>query len=59
MCENRHSYPWNCDTMVAEGVETKEEFDWLVEAGADFFQGYYLHRPEQDKSEENYLETSK
>ena len=46
MCENRHSYPWNCDTMVAEGVETKEEFDWLVEAGADFFQGYYLHRPE-------------
>ena len=32
--------------VVAEGVETKEEFDWLVEAGADFFQGYYLHRPE-------------
>ena len=32
--------------VVAEGVETKEEFDWLVTAGADFFQGYYLHRPE-------------
>ena len=32
--------------VVAEGVETKEEFDWLVEAGADFFQGFYLHRPE-------------
>ena len=32
--------------VVAEGVETKEEFDWLVAAGADFFQGYYLHRPE-------------
>ncbi len=32
--------------VVAEGVETKEEFDWLIEAGADFFQGYYLHRPE-------------
>ncbi len=32
--------------VVAEGVETKGEFEWLVEAGADFFQGYYLHRPE-------------
>ena len=32
--------------VVAEGVETKEEFDWLVAAGADFFQGFYLHRPE-------------
>lgn len=32
--------------VVAEGVETKEEFDWLVNAGADFFQGYYLHMPE-------------
>ena len=32
--------------VVAEGVETKEEFDWLVDAGADFFQGFYLHRPE-------------
>lgn len=32
--------------VVAEGVETKEEFDYLVEAGADFFQGFYLHRPE-------------
>ncbi len=32
--------------VVAEGVETKEEFEWLVDAGADFFQGFYLHRPE-------------
>jgi EAL domain-containing protein (putative c-di-GMP-specific phosphodiesterase class I) len=32
--------------VVAEGVETKGEFDWLVDAGADFFQGFYLHRPE-------------
>lgn len=28
--------------VVAEGVETKEEFDCLVSLGADFFQGYYL-----------------
>ena len=32
--------------VVAEGVETKEEFDYLAAAGADFFQGYYLHRPQ-------------
>lgn len=31
--------------VVAEGVETKEEFDYLVELGADLFQGYYLARP--------------
>lgn len=31
--------------VVAEGVETKEEFDCLVELGADYFQGYYLARP--------------
>ena len=31
--------------VVAEGVETKEEFDYLVSIGADYFQGYYLARP--------------
>lgn len=31
--------------VVAEGVETKEEFDYLVSIGADLFQGYYLGRP--------------
>lgn len=31
--------------VVAEGVETKEEFEYLVGIGADFFQGYYLARP--------------
>lgn len=31
--------------VVAEGVETKEEFDYLVGLGADLFQGYYLERP--------------
>jgi len=31
--------------VLAEGVETKEEFDYLKEIGADFFQGYYLGRP--------------
>jgi len=31
--------------VLAEGVETKEEFDFVKELGADFFQGYYLGRP--------------
>ena len=31
--------------VVAEGVETKEEFDYLVNIGADLFQGYYLAKP--------------
>lgn len=32
--------------IVAEGIETKEEFDYLVLMGVDYFQGYYLARPE-------------
>lgn len=31
--------------IVAEGVETKEEFEYLRSIGADLFQGYYLARP--------------
>lgn len=31
--------------VVAEGVETKEEFEYLQGLGVDFFQGYYLGRP--------------
>lgn len=31
--------------VVAEGVETKEEFEYLKELGADLFQGFYLARP--------------
>lgn len=31
--------------VVAEGVETKEEFDYLVAIGVDLFQGYYLAMP--------------
>jgi EAL domain-containing protein (putative c-di-GMP-specific phosphodiesterase class I) len=32
---------------VAEGVETLEELDCLVEAGLDLFQGYYFARPDR------------
>lgn len=31
--------------VLAEGVETKEEFEFLSKAGIDLFQGYYLARP--------------
>jgi len=32
--------------VVAEGIERKEEFDYLVDLGLDLFQGYYLAMPE-------------
>jgi EAL domain-containing protein (putative c-di-GMP-specific phosphodiesterase class I) len=32
-------------TAIAEGVETREEFEWLAGAGIDLFQGYFLARP--------------
>lgn len=31
--------------VVAEGVETKAQFDVLIEMGCDLFQGYYLAKP--------------
>ena len=31
--------------VCAEGVEEKEEFDYLVGLGIDLFQGFYLARP--------------
>lgn len=32
--------------VLAEGIETKEEYDFLYDAGIDFFQGFYLGRPQ-------------
>jgi len=32
-------------TVVAEGVEEPEQFDWLRQAGCDYVQGYLLARP--------------
>jgi EAL domain-containing protein (putative c-di-GMP-specific phosphodiesterase class I) len=31
--------------VLAEGIEEKEEFDYLVSLGVDLFQGYYLGKP--------------
>lgn len=35
--------------VLAEGVERKEEFVWLINHGIDLFQGYYFARPEFEK----------
>lgn len=32
-------------TVVAEGVETQEQFDWLVSNECDQIQGYFISRP--------------
>ena len=31
--------------VVAEGVEKKEQLDFLITHGCDFFQGYYFSKP--------------
>ena len=31
--------------VVAEGIETEEQWRWLVARGADFAQGYFFARP--------------
>jgi len=31
--------------VLAEGVEKKEQFDFMLSLGCDFFQGYYLSKP--------------
>jgi EAL domain-containing protein (putative c-di-GMP-specific phosphodiesterase class I) len=28
--------------VIAEGVEKKEQLDWLIECGCNGFQGYYF-----------------
>lgn len=32
-------------TVIAEGVETKEQLDMLIEMGCECFQGYYFSKP--------------
>lgn len=31
--------------ILAEGIETKEQYEFLVTEGCDYFQGFYLHKP--------------
>jgi EAL domain-containing protein (putative c-di-GMP-specific phosphodiesterase class I) len=39
-------------TVVAEGVETELQKDWLVDAGCDLLQGYFDGPPSPPNSEE-------
>ena len=32
-------------SLVAEGVETKEQYEILKKQGCDYIQGYYFSRP--------------
>ena len=36
--------------IVAEGVETKEQYEFLVKCGCDIFQGYYFDKPMDEPS---------
>lgn len=45
-----------CD-VLAEGVETKEQVDYLNSLGLTYFQGYYFSKPiSLDEFEQNYLQ---
>lgn len=43
---------------IAEGIETKAVFERCLESGADYFQGYYLARPEKLAKSESVRQTT-
>jgi EAL domain-containing protein (putative c-di-GMP-specific phosphodiesterase class I) len=43
---------------VAEGVETQEQLDFLLERGCDEFQGFHICRPLPADEIENFLNQS-
>ena len=43
--------------MIAEGVETKEQADFLISKGCSAMQGYYFHKPMPVSDFESILET--
>lgn len=46
LLENMLSYAKNRDIkIIAEGIETRDEMDKLIEFGVDYMQGYYLGKP--------------
>lgn len=43
-------------TTIAEGVETKEQREYLLEKGCDIIQGYYYSKPLPKEEFEKYME---
>ena len=43
-------------TTIAEGVETKEQRDYLLEKGCDIIQGYYYAKPMPEEEFKEYME---
>ncbi len=43
--------------VIAEGIETKEQLDFLIEAGCDLGQGYYLSKPLKTEDIEKLLKS--
>lgn len=46
-------------TTIAEGVETKEQRDYLLENGCDIIQGYYYAKPMSEAEFGEYMEGNK
>ncbi|HCE07430.1 MAG TPA: hypothetical protein DEQ40_02290, partial [Oxalobacteraceae bacterium] len=44
--------------VIAEGVETAEQRDWLTTAGCDYAQGYFFSQPLSSQDFETLLRTA-
>ena len=44
--------------VIAEGVETKEQYDLLKKAGCDIIQGYYFSKPVPEAEFEKFIEAA-
>ena len=45
--------------VVAEGVETENQLNYLVDKGCDYIQGYLFSKPLQEKEVYEFLENFK